>query len=204
LESNIIPIEIFAPRWWRTVSNISRLCFNIETRQWAADTPNGSSSQYVLPKSGASYRGDSEKKQSPKRLDNKIRDPQPRGIKILIADDEHDLLDIFRRFLKNQGFDVITAQDGSEALAKFIESRPEVTVLDYRMPRSDGLQAASEILSMKSSAKIIMLTADGAVLEEAEKLGIELFLQKPVRLGELLDSVNTLIRLKSSTAIISR
>lgn len=89
-------------------------------------------------------------------------------------------------------------------MSRFIESRPEVIILDYRMPGGNGLEAAAQILAMKPSAKIIMLTADGTVLEEAERIGIELFLEKPISLKRLLESVRTVVKLKPTSAIVSR
>ncbi len=106
--------------------------------------------------------------------------------------------------MDESGFEVLTAGTGNEAVSQFIESRPEVTILDYRMPRGDGLKAAEEILAMKPSAKIIMLTADGTVLGEAERIGIELFLLKPISLRDLLVSVYTVVNLKPTSAIVNR
>jgi DNA-binding response OmpR family regulator len=131
-------------------------------------------------------------------------DESERRVKILVADDEQDLLDIYSRALKENGFEVYSATCGNEAVAKFIEIRPDLVILDYRMPRGNGLEAASEIIAMKPSAKIIMLTADGTVLEEAERIGVELFLVKPISLQTLTVSVRTLLSLKATSAIINR
>jgi DNA-binding response OmpR family regulator len=125
-------------------------------------------------------------------------------IRILVADDEKDLLEIYTRALTENGFEVFVAETGNEAVARFIESWPEIIILDYRMPRGNGLEAAAEILAMKPSAKIIMLTADGTVLEEAERIGVELFLEKPISLQTLTTSVRTLLSLKATSAIINR
>jgi DNA-binding NtrC family response regulator len=125
-------------------------------------------------------------------------------IQILVADDDRDLLEIYSRALRDNGFDVLLATTGNDAVSRFIESRPEVIILDYRMPQGNGLEAAGQILAMKPSAKIIMLTADGTVLEEAEHIGIELFLEKPISLKRLLESVYTLVKLKPTSAVVSR
>jgi DNA-binding NtrC family response regulator len=125
-------------------------------------------------------------------------------VKVLVADDEKDLLEIYSRALGEYGFEVSIATCGNEAVTKFIEVKPEVIILDYRMAKGNGLEAAAEILSMKPSAKIIMLTADGTVLEEAERIGVELFLEKPISLQALTNAVMTLLSLKATSAIISR
>jgi DNA-binding NtrC family response regulator len=128
----------------------------------------------------------------------------PKGVQVLVADDDEDLLEIYSRALKDNGFEVLLASTGNDAVSRFIETRPEVIILDYRMPMGNGLEAAAQILAMKPSAKIIMLTADGTVLEEAERIGIELFLEKPISLKRLLESVYTLIKLKPTSAVVSR
>jgi CheY-like chemotaxis protein len=129
---------------------------------------------------------------------------KPRAVKVLVADDDEDLLEICSRALRDNGFEVLLATTGNDAVSRFIESRPEVIILDYRMPQGNGLEAAAQILAMKPSAKIIMLTADGTVLEEAERIGIELFLEKPISLKRLLESVYTLANLKPTSAVVSR
>ncbi len=131
-------------------------------------------------------------------------DSEQSVIQVLVADDDRDLLQIYSRALRDNGFDVLLAATGNDAVSRFIESRPEVIILDYRMPQGNGLEAAGQILAMKPSAKIIMLTADGTVLEEAERIGIELFLEKPISLNRLLGSVYTLVKLKPTSAVVSR
>lgn len=135
---------------------------------------------------------------------NESEGGQQRLIQVLVADDDRDLLKIYCRALLDNGFDVMLATTGNDAVSRFIESRPEVIILDYRMPQGNGLEAAGQILAMKPSAKIIMLTADGTVLEEAERIGIELFLEKPISLKRLLESVYTLVKLKPTSALVSR
>ena len=125
-------------------------------------------------------------------------------ISVLVADDEVELLKVYLDCLSSAGFKVCSAKDGREAVTRFIEIRPEVVILDYRMPNGDGIEAAGEILAMKPSTKIIMLTADETVLDEAERIGIEVFLQKPVSLKKLLASVLTLSEIKPASAIVSR
>lgn len=140
------------------------------------------------------------KSESSKRTDGE----NLRAIKVLVADDDEDLLEIYSRALRDNGFEVLLATTGNDAVSRFIEARPEVIILDYRMPQGNGLEAAAQILAMKPSAKIIMLTADGTVLEEAERIGIEIFLEKPISLKRLLESVYTVVKLKPTSAVVSR
>ena len=98
----------------------------------------------------------------------------------------------------------MTASDGRDAVNKFIETRPEVVILACRMDGGDGLEAAGEILAMKPSYKIIMLTVKGYDIGDAERIGIELFIQKPVSTKKLLAAVNALSGIKPTSRIVSR
>ena len=88
------------------------------------------------------------------------------------------------------------ARDGVEAIAKFAQERPDYVILDYNMPRINGLDAAAEILKIDSAAKIIMLTADYTVLKEAKRIGIGIFLVKPISIRKVIDSVSQLAEIE--------
>lgn len=127
-------------------------------------------------------------------------------LKILIADDEPDMIDSYKEMLERNNYDVQTAQDGEKCLDIYREafqlrnsktddsthSPFEVVILDYMMPKKNGLQAAEEILSLNPHQRIIFASAylEGAVLESAKKLGkiIEV-LKKPFSLDELVELI---------------
>lgn len=120
-------------------------------------------------------------------------------MKILIADDEPDLLSQFRTVLTDRGHTVITAGDGEEcimAYSKEYAQNPESTfdavVLDYSMPKMNGLDAAKEILGLVPSQRIIFASAyvQETLVDSIKNLKqiVEL-LQKPFSLQDLVDTI---------------
>ncbi len=110
--------------------------------------------------------------------------------RVLVADDDKALRRLYALALRNEGFDVTTAEDGEDAISKFIDVQPEVVLLDYNMPGKKGLDAALEIFRMKWETKIIILTAEPAIHEEVERSGvIDSLLLKPISVERLVDSI---------------
>jgi CheY-like chemotaxis protein len=112
--------------------------------------------------------------------------------KVLVADDEPRLIELYSTTLKRGGFSVAAAMTGVEAIAKFAKEKPDVVVLDYNMPDSDGIEIAAKMLALNPRTIIMMLTADYSVLKEAKMIGIELFLLKPVSMKLFLNSIRSL------------
>jgi len=115
--------------------------------------------------------------------------------KILLVDDEPEILEISRDYLKASAFDVVTASDGVQGLAVARREKPDLIVLDWMMPEMDGLDLCREI-RRESNVPIIMLTSRS---EEADKLiGLELgaddYITKPFDIEELKLRVGTAIR----------
>jgi DNA-binding NtrC family response regulator len=112
---------------------------------------------------------------------------------VLVVDDERLIRDLIHDVLTRQGYDVVTAGSGSEALGLFKERRPLVTLLDLRMPDVNGLMVLKELRAIDQQAAVIVLT--GVVLTdletEARKLGVTDFLQKGGPLGEMLSAVDS-------------
>src|ERR1043165_9911730 len=107
--------------------------------------------------------------------------------RVLLVDDEAGPRFGVRRFLKSHDFDVEEANDCATARARFRSFRPDVTILDFRLPDGTALDLIPDFRSVDNSA-LIVLTAyasiDAAV--EAVKLGAEQFFTKPVELDALL------------------
>lgn len=118
--------------------------------------------------------------------------------KILVVDDEKNIVDIIKFNLKKEGYEVITASDGEEAVLKTFEENPDLILLDIMMPRVDGYEACKKIRE-KYDTPIIMLTARA---EEVDKvLGLELgaddYVTKPFGVRELMARVKANLRRKS-------
>src|ERR1043166_8635795 len=114
--------------------------------------------------------------------------------RVLLVDDEEGPRFGVRRFLKSHDFDVEEADDCASARLKFRAFRPDVTILDFRLPDGTALDLIPEFRSLGDSA-LIVLTAyasiDNAV--EAVKLGAEQFFTKPVQLEALLVVIQRVI-----------
>jgi DNA-binding response OmpR family regulator len=121
--------------------------------------------------------------------------------KILLVDDEPEILEICRDYLKASGFDVATAKDGALGLSMARREKPDLIVLDLMMPEMDGLDLCRNI-RRESNVPIIMLTAR---VEEADKLiGLELgaddYMTKPFSSRELVARVKVVLRRVSGDA----
>ena len=117
--------------------------------------------------------------------------------RVLVVDDEPAIRDLVGSYLRNEGFDVVEAVDGEDALARFAERAPDLVVLDLRLPGIGGLDVLREI-RRTSSVYVIVLTARS---EEADKLvGLELgaddYITKPFSPRELVARVRAVLRRK--------
>jgi DNA-binding response OmpR family regulator len=89
---------------------------------------------------------------------------------ILVADDDHKLLNMLRRTLSYEGFRVVTACDGQEALAQVEAERPDAIVLDWMMPELDGVEVLARLRADGDETPILMLTARDAIEDRVEGL----------------------------------
>lgn len=115
--------------------------------------------------------------------------------KVLVVDDEKPISDIIKFNLVKEGFNVITAYDGEEAVAKVKQSQPDLVLLDVMLPKLDGFQVLRKIRE-HYAIPVIMLTAKE---EEVDKvLGLELgaddYITKPFGMRELIARVKANIR----------
>jgi two-component system, OmpR family, alkaline phosphatase synthesis response regulator PhoP len=125
-----------------------------------------------------------------------------KGKKILIADDEPDILEILQYNLNKEGYEVITAKDGEEALTKARNNKPDLIILDIMMPKKNGTEVC-EILRSQPVFKntlIIFLTAlndEGSHIKGLET-GADDYVSKPISPKVLVSRVNALFRRVSS------
>ena len=117
------------------------------------------------------------------------------SFKILIADDESNISDVCTRYLKQEGYEVITAEDGEEALRIWKKVLPELLILDVMMPKINGFQVCEEIRNAHD-VPIILLTARG---EESDRIigftmGADDYITKPFSPRELVLRVKAILR----------
>mgnify|MGYP005863753943 CR=1 FL=1 len=116
-------------------------------------------------------------------------------VTIFIVDDEQILHRLYKDVFAIKGHIVVAdAFDGDEAIQKFLDmtTRPDVIIMDHRMPNKDGLQAMKEILEIEPDARIF-ISADANVREQAIKCGAKSFGLKPVTIRHMLELVDNAI-----------
>jgi len=118
--------------------------------------------------------------------------------KALIVDDEFHIVQVVSIKLKNNGFDVATAENGRDAYDLVCEEKPDIIVTDYQMPAMTGVQLIEKLRENADTAAIpvIMLTARGFALEDdvQQKLNIAACLSKPFSPREVLQVVEDILR----------
>lgn len=114
---------------------------------------------------------------------------------VLLADDDRKIVDMLRRTLAYEGYHVVTAADGHEALQQAQKERPDIVVLDWLMPGLDGLEVARRLREVDATP-ILMLTARDAVEDRVAGLdnGADDYLVKPFAPAELLARIRALLR----------
>ncbi len=116
--------------------------------------------------------------------------------KIFIVDDESSLQFFYEQVLTLSGFEVAgIASDGKEAVSMFKSflNKPKVILMDQRMPEMSGIEASKSILQIDNRTRIIFISADTSVKEEAISIGAFFFLDKIFTIDELIDAMNRAI-----------
>jgi two-component system chemotaxis response regulator CheY len=114
---------------------------------------------------------------------------------IFIVEDDSSIKKIYEKFLKLRGYDVVgSASNGREAVERFkqFQTKPDIILMDHRMPVMSGLEATKKILELSNDPHIIFISADRSVKEEALSLGVVSFLEKPISLNDLIHFLKTL------------
>ncbi len=103
--------------------------------------------------------------------------------KLLLIDDEPDILRVLSMSLKADGYDVISAQNGTEGIAAFEKEKPDIVITDIKMPGMDGIEVLKKIKDLNADTEVIIITGHGDIENaiEALKHGASDFIDKPVR-----------------------
>jgi len=116
---------------------------------------------------------------------------------VLVADDDDDILLLVTTRLRRDGFDVISARNGEEALALAHERQPDIAVLDIGMPKRDGLEVLQAIRSdeVLKNMRVLLLTAKAqeSDVRHGYELGADAYVRKPFSPGDLSTRVRELL-----------
>ncbi len=117
-------------------------------------------------------------------------------MRILVGDDDPEILGLLRRGLAYEGYAVDAAANGTEALARAREKEPDLVILDVMMPGLDGIEVSKRLREASSILPILMLTAKGTIADRVAGLdsGADDYLVKPFAFDELLARVRALLR----------
>jgi YesN/AraC family two-component response regulator len=117
-------------------------------------------------------------------------------VKIFIVDDDQSLQRLYILILEDAGFEIVeTALNGKVAVEKFLslKEKPDIILMDHRMPIKNGLDAMTEILQIDGHEKIIFASADINIKQKALSLGACEFLDKPFNIGKLLTIIRKVV-----------
>ncbi len=121
------------------------------------------------------------------------------ALKILIVDDEPDIVGILHKKLTQAGYEVVTACDGQEALVRVGENDPDVVLLDLTLPKLNGFEVLKEIRQNFTNKwrPVIIISAKNELdsVKECYHLQADLYLHKPCNIDNILQGIETMVSL---------
>ena len=119
---------------------------------------------------------------------------------ILLVDDYPDAVDVLALYLRGEGFEVLTANDGAHALTEALRGRPHLIVMDLEMPVLSGYEVAARLRQQEETRDIPLIAATGhshaRQLEGAVKAGFDAVIVKPCDPDELVKQIRRLLELR--------
>ena len=117
---------------------------------------------------------------------------------VMVVDDSLTVRKITSRLLERQGYQVITAKDGVDALQQMVDFTPNVMLVDIEMPRMDGFELTRNVRGSKSSQHIPIIMISSRTADKhrkfAQELGVNMFLGKPYQEEELLEHIQKFLK----------
>ena len=112
-------------------------------------------------------------------------------LKLLVVDDEGEICEFLKSFFEERNYQVAVANSGEQALERMKQEKPQVILLDIKMPVMDGIQTLKEIKTKYPKCKVIMVTAIETrdKIEECLRLGADNYITKPLSLEYLENDV---------------
>ena len=114
-------------------------------------------------------------------------------MKIMVADDDRDMVDMLSYWLKGHGYDVVRAFDGEQAIKRWRETLPDLVILDVQMPKLDGFEVCRQMRS-ETNSMVLILTAHDREDDEVRglEMGADDYLRKPFSPRQLLGILDIL------------
>ncbi len=116
--------------------------------------------------------------------------------RILVVEDETNLQILYKKELEDEGYEVIIAQNGMEALKKTKKQKPDLVVMDIRMPEKDGIEAMGEVLAFDKKIPVILNTAYEIYKDNFLTWPAEAYVVKSSDLTELKDTIANVLNKK--------
>ena len=190
-----VRLVISLPRWWGTLRCLGEIRDIAEGKEEPAavylgvEFAESSASQTMI-------------------LERFLREGGEDGVseKILVVDDEEQIRELLREFLTGAGYEVTVAANGAEALVVAQRERPDLILLDIRMPELDGVETCMRLKTndRTRSIPVIIATAFGDTLAEALDAGADDFVSKPFQLEEIGLRIKSLLRVRHLTNELER
>jgi CheY-like chemotaxis protein len=125
---------------------------------------------------------------------------QKRFFKVLVAEDEPEMLRSYRLILEDMGCEVVTTRDGQECLDAYRRTpsntntnrRFDLVILDYKIPRKNGVEVAKEIAAIAPSQNLLMITAYEDIIDPKQKPENMKIMGKPYDVDELIETIRSL------------
>ena len=118
------------------------------------------------------------------------------GRRILLVDDDHEIVQSMKAVLESRGYAILVARDGNQGLAMAEQEAPDLVVLDMMMPKRSGFLVLEKLRrGNPNPVRVIMITANEGSRHKAyaEMLGVDDYIRKPFAMDRLLDSVDRLL-----------
>jgi DNA-binding response OmpR family regulator len=120
----------------------------------------------------------------------------PKRLRVLIVDDDYEIVESVRYALDHKGYEVLVARDGNQGLAMAEREDPDLVILDMMMPKRSGFLVLEKLRRTRPvPLKVIMITANEGSRHKAyaEMLGVDDYIRKPFAMDRLMDSVSRLL-----------
>lgn len=118
------------------------------------------------------------------------------GKRILLVDDDNEIIESMRAVLESRGYEILVARDGNQGLAMAERENPDLVILDMMMPKRSGFLVLEKLRRTHAiPMRVIMITANEGSRHKAyaEMLGVDDYIRKPFAMDRLLDSVGRLL-----------